>query len=208
MIVQRIAAIAAVTCMIAACASSATEEATGDVVPMDTAVTRTDTAGTPPSASRTDSAAYPTRDTTQSQYPQTPANPSAAGTGARWTATLSATPAAMNDTTVGTSISGNATVSAGDMSGSTKAEITVSGLRSGQTYPWHVHSGSCATDGPIVGPADAYKPLTASMGSTTATATIPIATPSSGQYHVNIHKSPTEPGVIIACGDLKSGSGM
>jgi hypothetical protein len=224
MTLQRIATLVALSVSIAACASSAVEEDTGEVAPMDTATTdtgmvRTDTANVPPTPSRADSAAYPAptpspmpTDTAKTDTTTTPTFPTDTSanqpsTGARWTATLSATPAAMTDTTAGAGqVSGTATVTAGMGADQTSAEITVSGLAGGNTYPWHVHSGSCATGGPIVGPPDAYTPLTVSAsGSADAKAQIPIATPTSGQYHVNVHKSQAEMNVIIACGDLTSG---
>ena len=55
-----------------------------------------------------------------------------------------------------------------------------------------------------VGPADAYKPITVDKaGKGSANVTLPIAAPSSGDYSVNVHKSATEMGTIISCGDLK-----
>ena len=219
MTLQRIATLVALSVSIAACASSAVEEDTGEVAPMDTAATdtamvRTDTSNVPPSPARQDTTTYPAptptptdtarTDTTQALPTDTTAQ---TGAGTRWTATLSPTPSAMTDTTAGGGrVSGSVTVTPGMGGNSTNAEITVSGLAAGNTYPWHVHSGSCSTGGPIVGPPDAYTPLSVSMGgSADAKATIPVATPASGQFHVNVHKSQTEMNVIIACGDLTSG---
>jgi len=119
---------------------------------------------------------------------------------ARWTATL--------EPTGGTQVRGTASAMAGASAGTMTAEVAISGGANNGTHPWHVHAGSCATGGDIVGPPTDYPPLKADgNGTARATTTVNIAAPSSGDYHVNIHQSPEAMGTIVSCGDLKL-SGM
>lgn len=87
------------------------------------------------------------------------------------------------------------------------ATLTLTGATAGGTHPWHVHSGTCADKGPIVGPPSAYTPIAAdASGAARVEATLPFATPASGTYSVNVHMSPTQMGMIVGCADLRSGS--
>lgn len=116
----------------------------------------------------------------------------------QWTATLGPQS--------GTNVAGTATVSSGDNAAQTRASVNLTGADSGAVHPWHVHSGRCGDNGPIVGPASAYPPLTvAGDGTATVTATLPFATPMSGSYYVNVHRSATEMGTIVSCGNLSVG---
>lgn len=75
------------------------------------------------------------------------------------------------------------------------------------TYPWHIHASGCGSEGGIVGPPDAYVPLTINAnGEAQATVTLPFSTPTVGDFSVNVHKSASEMGVIIACGLLAPGA--
>jgi hypothetical protein len=68
-----------------------------------------------------------------------------------------------------------------------------------------VHTGTCATGGPVYGQASAYPALhVGSNGTAAATATIGQALNEEQRYHVNVHRSPTELNVIISCGDLSN----
>jgi hypothetical protein len=83
------------------------------------------------------------------------------------------------------------------------ANIDVRGDETEAVRPWHVHHGTCAQGGEVVGGAAHYPALNMdSGGSAEATATVPIALDPAAQYHVNVHQSPSEMGTIIACGDL------
>ncbi|HET7423522.1 MAG TPA: hypothetical protein VFJ92_08170, partial [Gemmatimonadales bacterium] len=56
---------------------------------------------------------------------------------------------------------------------------------------------------PIVGPATSYRSLEVNNdGKATATADLPVAIPTSGQYYINVHASANNMGTIIACGNL------
>jgi len=102
----------------------------------------------------------------------------------------------------GSSITGKAEVEAeGD--NTTEAEIHIKGATAGAELPWHVHSGKCGTGGAVVGAATAYPLLKVKGdGSAKAEAKTDIATPTSGEYSVNVHKSAAEMTTIVACGDL------
>jgi Cu/Zn superoxide dismutase len=88
----------------------------------------------------------------------------------------------------------------------TQATLTVAGAPAGGVHPWHIHTGSCAQSGGIVGPPTAYTAVSVGAdGTGTVVVTLPFATPTSGAYSVNVHASPSEMGTIVACADLKSG---
>ncbi len=117
----------------------------------------------------------------------------------RWTATLASM--------AGTNVTGTASVMAGSSAGTTSTEITISGAPPNGEHPWHIHSGTCATGGPVVGPATDYTPIKAdASGNGTSTGTVNIATPASGDFHVNVHMSPSDMKTIVACGDLRMGA--
>ena len=106
----------------------------------------------------------------------------------------------------GTRVGGTVMVMPG-AGGQTTATVTLTGAPANGTHPWHVHSGTCAEKGPIVGPPAAYTPITAdSTGAARLEATLPFATPASGSYSVNVHMSPTQMGMIVGCADLKTAS--
>jgi len=111
----------------------------------------------------------------------------------------SANLAAMNGSTVhGTAIVHSMTA------GQQTVELQISGGAAGATYPWHIHSGSCA-DGmtPVVGNPSLYTALgTSGDGTASLTANIPVTLDPNQRYHVNVHASPTDMGTIVACGDL------
>ena len=103
----------------------------------------------------------------------------------------------------GSSITGTAEFEGKDKDKHSEAEISIKGGTAGAELPWHVHSGKCGTGGAIVGPATAYKPLKVDKdGSAKGEAKLDIATPMSGDYSVNVHKSAAEEKTIVACGDL------
>ena len=117
----------------------------------------------------------------------------------RWTATL--------QSMAGTNVTGTASAMAGTSAGTTMAEVTISGAPANGEHPWHIHSGTCASGGDIVGPPTDYMPIRAdASGNGTSTATVNVAAPTSGDYHVNVHMSPSDLKTIVACGDLKTGA--
>ena len=122
-------------------------------------------------------------------------NPSVASNGG-WTGTLMP----MNASGVG----GTVTVRpAGDAQNQTTLMIT--GGAVGSVMPWHIHTGSCAQPGGIVGPPTAYTAVAAGAdGAGTVVVTLPFAAPTSGTYSVNVHKSPSEMSTYVACADLRA----
>jgi len=85
------------------------------------------------------------------------------------------------------------------------ARISIKGAAAGAEHPWHVHTGSCGSGGGIVGSASAYPVLkVGDGGEASAVATLGIALDENSKYHVNVHRSPTEMNVIVACGELKN----
>lgn len=115
--------------------------------------------------------------------------------GEDWKATLSST--------TGSTVGG--TVEARSGRTGTTATIRLIGASSGGRHPWHIHRGTCGSNGPIVGPADAYPVLVVGAdGRATATATVAedIGIGDVDDFYVNVHASPQAMGTIIACGDL------
>ena len=85
----------------------------------------------------------------------------------------------------------------------TQASVSISNAVPGGQHPWHVHRGQCGTDQGILGPADAYPPLKVEKdGRASATATLPIAFPKTGDFFVNVHASSKNMSTIVACGNL------
>lgn len=113
----------------------------------------------------------------------------------RWTAGL--TP--MN----ASGISGTAVVLPADNAAQARVDLVISGAQSGGIYPWHVHRGTCGNDQGIVGPPNSYPSVAVGAdGTGRVLATIPTGLDRGAQYMVNVHKSPQDLGVIVACGNL------
>lgn len=119
--------------------------------------------------------------------------------GTRWNGRL-ATPAEL----VGAvQIRGDAWMGQGSSPGETRTEVTLSNAAPGGEHPWHVHEGTCGSNGGVLGPGEAYKTLkVGGDGRASQSTTLPMALPTSGSYYVNIHASPSNMGTIVACGNL------
>jgi len=113
----------------------------------------------------------------------------------------------------GSTVSGNATVEAHGAD-STALTISIKGGEINKSYAWHVHQGSCAAGGPVIGLESSYPELqTSASGTAEASVTLGMAPPASGVNSVHVHpmvptfksgdtgKKFTEGSV--ACGDLK-----
>jgi hypothetical protein len=102
------------------------------------------------------------------------------------------------------SVTGSATVL--QVAGNTAftASISLRNDLTGTARPWHVHFGTCATGGGIVGDDAAYPRLSIGTdGAAAATATIRNASlDPAALYHVNVHESNAQFTTLIACGDL------
>ena len=110
--------------------------------------------------------------------------------------------------TTGGSIAGSADVLWTTGSEQFTATMMITGDVPGSVRPWHVHFGTCATGGDVVGPAGSYNPFTvAADGTAQVSATVEFELAASAPYHVNVHESPTSSQIIIACGNLALASG-
>ena len=103
----------------------------------------------------------------------------------------------------GSKIRGEVEMVAGKVAGTTAVEVSYARDAAGAIRPWHVHVGSCAKGGPVLGAASAYPVLRVdAKGAAEGTATLRLALPDSGSYYVNIHESAASMSKIVACGDL------
>jgi hypothetical protein len=82
---------------------------------------------------------------------------------------------------------------------STRFTITIRDATPNTSLAWHLHSGTCASPGGVVG--SGYPELHAGPGGTAEAAiTLAVPPPASGTYVIQVH-GPT--GAPISCGDLK-----
>jgi len=103
----------------------------------------------------------------------------------------------------GSKIRGLIEMLGGPTKGTTVAEIQYSGDTPGASRSWHVHAGSCAKGGAILGVASAYPALRVDgTGATKAKVTLRVALPESGSYYVDVHDSPQNAAKVVACGEL------
>ncbi len=85
------------------------------------------------------------------------------------------------------------------------AKISIRGDRPGAIRPWHVQHGQCGQDGAVLGSASDYPPIKVGPdGTGSATASLEVPTPATGDYLVNVHASAVDLTTIVACGDLHS----
>ena len=85
------------------------------------------------------------------------------------------------------------------------ANVAIRGATPGSSHPWHVHAGTCASTGGIMGSASSYPALVVSPdGNASANATVGVALVEGSAYSVNVHKSASEMSTVIACGDLEN----
>ena len=102
----------------------------------------------------------------------------------------------------GSTVSGEATVQprAGD---SLLVNIKIKGARAGDSNPWHLHSGGCDSSGAVLGDPARYQVMrVAAEGTGESTALVRTTLTVGIPYSVNVHRSPSDMGVI-ACGNLR-----
>lgn len=103
----------------------------------------------------------------------------------------------------GSGITGNAQMTPGAEANTTTVEVSLKGDAPSTPRPWHIHIGSCAKPGGVLGGGRSYTPLAGdASGSSASKATLAIALPDTGSYYVNIHESAANMAKIVACGDL------
>ncbi|CAN5462712.1 hypothetical protein BH09GEM1_BH09GEM1_08110 [soil metagenome] len=84
-----------------------------------------------------------------------------------------------------------------------KVTISITNATPGGSHPWHIHSGRCGSNGPIVGTPGAYKALEVNGdGNASENASLSVALPYTNDYYVNVHAAANNMGTIIACGNL------
>ena len=93
-------------------------------------------------------------------------------------------------------MSGLATLTESD--GMTVVALALTGTPQGIAQPAHIHAGSCANIGgvvyPLTFPVNGASETTLGVSLDALLAEFPLA--------INVHKSPEEAGVYIACGDM------
>lgn len=109
--------------------------------------------------------------------------------------------ASLADTDATTNITGTAHVTQAEGAGSFHATISISDS-SNCDRPWHVHYGTCATGGDIVGDPASYTNLISTNGTASADVIVAASLDPSQPYHVNVHYSDSQLGRVVACGDL------
>lgn len=87
--------------------------------------------------------------------------------------------------------------------GRTAVTLEIDNATPGATHPWHVHQGKCGSNGSIVGSASDYPQIKVDAdGRERAVATLGVQLSDDAEYFVNVHLSPQQMGVIVACGAL------
>jgi hypothetical protein len=116
-----------------------------------------------------------------------------------WKATL--------DPQNGSKVSGAAEVKAKG-SDSTMMLVKIKNGTAATTYAWHMHNGTCAAGGDVVGVATAYPQITTdSAGEGRSETSLAVAPPATGSFSVHVHAPSTDSkqvGQTVACGDLKA----
>jgi hypothetical protein len=111
--------------------------------------------------------------------------------------------ATLVDIDASTNITGESVVLQSEGEQSFNAAVSISNDSATCARPWHVHFGTCATGGAIVGNDADYPDLVvAADGTASATAVVGVGLDPAQAYHVNVHYSESQFDRIIACGDL------
>jgi predicted lipoprotein with Yx(FWY)xxD motif len=92
--------------------------------------------------------------------------------------------------------SGTVTLEA--MGTQTKVTIDLAGAPAGVNQPAHIHEGTCAT----LNPAPAFPLSPVQDGKSDTVVDVALDTLLAGSYAINVHRSPAEIAVYVACGDL------
>jgi hypothetical protein len=118
---------------------------------------------------------------------------------ARWHATL-ASPA---DLAGAVQMNGSASMAPATKSGNTTVALNLANATPGGVHPWQLHRGQCGSDNGVVGSEAAYPAAkVGSNGRATASANLPLETPTAGSYFVIVEASAANNSVIVACGNL------
>ncbi|MBA3761267.1 MAG: hypothetical protein H0X07_12130 [Gemmatimonadales bacterium] len=127
-------------------------------------------------------------------------SPSTVAVASRWNGTLTSPPELAGVS----SIQGSGWMGPDEKNADrTQAQVNLSNAVPGGVHPWHVHRGRCGQDQGIFGPAEAYKPLkVGGDGRASSKGELPVSTPKTGEYFVQVHASAQNMKTIVACGNL------
>lgn len=117
----------------------------------------------------------------------------------RWHANL-ATPANLAGAV---QMNGSASMAPGTKRGNTTVSLDLANATPGGVHPWQLHRGQCDADEGVFGSADAYQAAKVGRdGRATSSATVPIETPTTGNYFVIVRASAANDAMTVACGNL------
>jgi hypothetical protein len=117
----------------------------------------------------------------------------------RWHANL-ATPAELAGVV---QMNGSASMIPGSKSGNTTVSLNLANASPGGLHPWQLHRGQCGSDDGVVGSATEYPAAkVGGDGRASASANVPLETPTSGSYFVVVQASAANGAVTVACGNL------
>ncbi len=117
----------------------------------------------------------------------------------RWHANL-ATPA---DLAGAVQMNGSATMAPGTKTGNTSVVLNLANATPGGLHPWQLHRGQCGSDQGVFGDAESYQVAKVGKdGHATSSASVPIDTPTTGNYFVIVRASAANNAVTVACGNL------
>ncbi len=98
---------------------------------------------------------------------------------------------------------GSVVVEPGNKPNHTRVRVVISGDTPGALRPWHLHSGVCGEQAPIVGPEQSYARIRINArGNGVAVIDLPIPFPEAGALFVNVHESLKAMENIVTCGQL------
>lgn len=80
--------------------------------------------------------------------------------------------------------------------------LTLRGAPPNSTLQAHIHSGSCAAQGPVVAPLEPVITDAEGLGTSMTTVDVPIGTLRDGQHYVQAHQPGGTPGAPVACGEI------
>jgi hypothetical protein len=117
----------------------------------------------------------------------------------RWHASL-ATPAELAGAV---QMNGSASMAPATKSGNTTVSLDLANATPGGLHPWQLHRGQCGSDDGVVGSVAAYPAAkVGNDGRATASANLPLSTPTAGSYFVIVQASAANNAMTVACGNL------
>jgi len=117
----------------------------------------------------------------------------------RWHAAL-VSPATL---TGAVQMNGTAMMQPGTNGDGTALSLSLANATPGGLHLWQVHHGQCGADDGVFGSAGAYTPIRiGDNGRGAASATVPMITPTTGNYFVLVSASAANAQMVVACGNL------